>query len=280
MSSILCAKGMSGIFVVLMTIVAFANPVNSFVGQALHRNGESTCRTTQLQVSESSRGSLIDEDQTLSDRRAVLLSGASVATAFFLSQKIATSSPAILTTLESVADNDTVEPMITTVSSVAEALNIIESRGDKRFLHAVVASDYQFLYEQSKTVPSDIDAEEIFSKKVPSVSNKSRTVHLATTGNLRSKKSSSLWPLGNAMTTSGSDIHYAWPEQGGLLEPNRNVAATSQKMIVDGIDCGKMSLEDALEGDMQVLVQAPTYLSVPSHMESSLRKGLQEAFLI
>jgi len=278
MSSILCPKGISGIFVVLTTIVAFANPVNSFVDHALHRNGESTCRKTQLQVSESSRGSIMDEN-LLGDRRAVLLSGASVATAFFLNKKISTSSPAILTTLESAVDKDTVEPTISTVSSVAEALNIIESRGDKRFLHAVVASDYQFLYEQSKTVPSDIDSEQIFSKKVPSVNNKSRAVHLATTGNLRSKKSSSLWPLGNAMTTSGSDIHYAWPEQGGLLEPNQNVAVT-QKMIVDGIDCGKMSLEDALEGDMQVLVQAPTYLSVPSHMESSLRKGLQEAFLI
>ena len=51
-------------------------------------------------------------------------------------------------------------------------------------------------------------------------------------------------------------------------------------MIVDGIDCGKMLLEDALEGDTQVLVQAPTYLSVPNYMESDLRKGLRGAFLI
>lgn len=87
-------------------------------------------------------------------------------------------------------------------------------------------------------------------------------------------------------SSGSSDIHYAWPEQGGSLEPNLGKdgapisMALSQQMIVDGIDCGKMSLEDALEGNMQVLVLAPTFLSVPSHMESSLRKGLQEAFLI
>ncbi len=185
-------------------------------------------------------------------------------------------------------DNSPTEPLVTTVASVDEALKLIESRGDKRFLHAVVASDYQFLYEQSETVPSDIDSKEIFSKKVPSAKNNSKTIHLAATGNLRTAKSSSLWPLGMAMNSSSgsSDIHYAWPEQGGSLEPNLGKdgapisMALSQQMIVDGIDCGKMSLEDALEGNMQVLVLAPTFLSVPSHMESSLRKGLQEAFLI
>ena len=173
------------------------------------------------------------------------------------------------------------EPSISTVSSVEEALSIIESRGDKRFLHAVVASDYKFLYEQSKTVPSEIDAEQIFSKKVPSSSNRQKAVELASTGNLVAKKSPSLWPLESSMT-SGSDIHFAWPEQGGILQSNKpkDDSRPTQKMIVDGIDCGKMSLEDALEGNMQVLVQAPTYLSVPSHMESSLRKGLQGAFLI
>merc|ERR1712194_294846 len=133
--------------------------------------------------------------------------------------------------------------------------------------------------------PSDIDVESIFSKKVPLTGNKPRSVLLATTGNLGVKNTASLWPLENAITKD-SDVHYAWPESGGMLQSNQQdsddtmSAGAAQKMIVDGIDCGKMSLEDALEGNMQVLVQAPTYLLVPSHMESSLRKGLKGAFLI
>lgn len=277
------------VFVVVMTVLAFAIPGNSFVDHTLNRNGISVDRKCELQALgfPTTRPTLSEEDadQQISsiDRRAVFLTGASVAAGYFLKEKIPSSNaPAILTTLNPSVGTDNIEAsMISTVSSVEEALKIIETRGDKRFLHGVVASDYKFLYEQTKTIPSDIDVEQIFSKKVPPVKNKSRTVVLATTGNLGPKKSASLWPLQSAMTSN--DIHYAWPEQGGALESNKKDDAdvgVTQKMIVDGIDCGKMSLEDALEGEMQVLVQAPTYLSVPSYMESSLRKGLQGAFLI
>jgi len=278
--------------VVLMTIVGFAVPGNSFADHTLHRNGESTYRRSELNMFgfSATRQTFTKEDPNDQipsiDRRAVFLTGVSVTVGYFLNEKIPSSNaPAILTTLESSVETGTIKPSISTVLSAEEALKIIESRGDKRFLHAVVASDYQFLYEQSKPISSDIDVEQIFSKKVPSKSNESKSVLLATTGNLGAKNSASLWPLENAMA-SGSDIHYAWPEQGGVLKANKrsddsptDVGAT-QTMIVDGIDCGKMSLEDALEGKMQVLVQAPTYISVPSHMESSLRKGLQGAFLI
>lgn len=278
------------VFVVVMTVLAFAIPGNSFVDHTLNRNGVSVDRQSELQALgfPTTRPTLSEEDAdqqiTSIDRRAVFLTGASVAAGYFLKEKIPSSNaPAILTTLDPSAGTGTIEAsMISTVSSVEEALKIIESRGDKRFLHGVVASDYKFLYEQTKTIPSDIDVEQIFSKKVPAVNNKSRAVVLATTGNLGPKKSASLWPLESAMT-SDNGIHYAWPEQGGALESNKTDDAdvgVAQKMIVDGIDCGKMSLEDALEGEMQVLVQAPTYLSVPSYMESSLRKGLQGAFLI
>jgi hypothetical protein len=280
------------VFVVVMTILAFAIPGNSFVDHTLNRNGVSVYRKIELQALgfPATRPTLTEEDKDQKiasiDRRAVFLTGASVVAGYFLKEKIPSSNaPAILTTLDPSVGTDTIEASMSTVSSVEEALKIIESRGDKRFLHGVVASDYKFLYEQTKTIPFDIDVEQIFSQKVPPVSNKSRAVVLATTGNLGPKKSASLWPLENAMT-SGNDIHYAWPEQGGVLESNKKRDDSStdvgitQKMIVDGIDCGKMSLEDALEGEMQVLVQAPTYLSVPSYMESSLRKGLRGAFLI
>lgn len=241
------------VVVVVTTVLALALPGNCFEGR-------------NFPVPRPNLNASID-------RRAIFFTGMSVAAGYVLKENVPFgNAPAILTTPIPQVGTDTIESSISTVSSVEEALKIIEFRGDKRFLHGVVASDYKFLYEQTRIIPSDI--EQIFLQKVPLVNDKSRTLVLATTGNLLGHKKSrpSLWPLGNVMT-SGNDIHYAWPEQGGLLKSNK-------QQIVDGIDCGKMSLEDALEGEMQVLVQASTYLSVPSYMESSLRKGLQEAFLI
>ena len=242
------------VVVVVTTVLALALPGNCFEGR-------------NFPVPRPNLNASID-------RRAIFFTGMSVAAGYVLKENVPFgNAPAILTTpIPQVGADTTIESSISTVSSVEEALKIIEFRGDKRFLHGVVASDYKFLYEQTRIIPSDI--EQIFLQKVPLVNDKSRTLVLATTGNLLGHKKSrpSLWPLENVMT-SGNDIHYAWPEQGGLLKSNK-------QQIVDGIDCGKMSLEDALEGEMQVLVQASTYLSVPSYMESSLRKGLQEAFLI
>ena len=250
-----------GIVVVVATLVARAIPGKSFVD---HKPSLANCRASELNVFDAFSAtrdvSLPSDDESVStNRRTALLTGVSLAAGYFCRETIVSNtSPAILSTLES-----TMEPSIEKVATVEQALSIIESRGDKRFLHAVVASDYNFLYEHSTKVPSEMDVQEIFSK---TGSTSAVQYELACTGRLRTKNAKSLWPLEN-------DVHYAWPEQGGLLE-------RSQSMIVDGIDCGKMSLEDALEGDMQVLVQAPTYLVVPSHMEASLRKGLQEAFLI
>ena len=101
------------------------------------------------------------------------------------------------------------------------------------------------------------------------------TITIANTGNLADKRDASIWPLMD--TSFDKKIHYVWPQNGGLLLDEAN---DSNDIIVDGIDCGKMSLEDALLGDMQVLVQAPSYLNVPKSMEQSLREGLQKSFLI
>ena len=51
-------------------------------------------------------------------------------------------------------------------------------------------------------------------------------------------------------------------------------------IIVDGIDCGRESLEDCLEGDTQVLVRAERFLVIPQSMEKDLLGKLQGAFLI
>jgi len=264
------------------------------------------------------------------DRRSVLLGGASVTAGWFLhannnnnnnNNLIDNRLPKatlITTTLEeedqpSAPGSIVVAPTTTTVSSVEEALTIIESIGDKRFLHAVVASDYQFLYEQSSDIDSDMDVEAIFSRTEASSSAAAassssppwiRSIVPAVTGSLAPPRAPSLWPLEKpscvAAAASSSDscgrnngIHYAWPSKGGMFptatststatamaNSNTNTKTDTNAVIVDGIDCGKMSLEDALEGDTQVLVQAPTYLVVPAHMESNLRKGLRGAFLI
>jgi hypothetical protein len=99
------------------------------------------------------------------------------------------------------------------------------------------------------------------------------TTTIANTGNLAGKGDVSSWPLMD--TTLDKKIHYVWPQKGGLLDE----ATIGNDIIVDGIDCGKMSLEDSLEGDMQVLLQAPAYLT-PKSMEQPLREGLQKSFLI
>ena len=259
-------------------------------------------RTSSLKAME-------DQSSSLDRRSLLLLVGATITSApAIISIKAIgnnlainnNSSPAAVLTTSTGTTESTVRT--TSVSSVEEALKIIASTCDKRFLHAMVASDYKFLYEgeESKTSSpskiSNIDAaEQIFSKKIPSGNG---SVVLATTGRrMTTKNASSLWPLdGTAIDylnnnnnkrgnkeTSGVDngIHYAWSDQGGfLLSTNDDGSTTSKTLIVDGIDCGKMSLEDALEGDMQVLVKAPTFLRVPRYMESTLREGLQGAFLI
>merc|ERR1719491_1904824 len=74
-----------------------------------------------------------------------------------------------------------------------------------------------------------------------------------------------------------SGIHYAWPEQGGNF---RSSTTSRTDIIVDGIDCGRMSLEDALEGNMEVLVQADQFLIVPLSMEEALVSRLKTAFLL
>ena len=52
-------------------------------------------------------------------------------------------------------------------------------------------------------------------------------------------------------------------------------------MIVDGIDCGVMSLEDALERpNGQVMIHADSFLMVPAFMEQELVEKLRLSFII
>ena len=50
----------------------------------------------------------------------------------------------------------------------------------------------------------------------------------------------SIWPM-------GPNVHFAWTENPDESLLSTTTRVTSNKLIVDGIDCGKMSLEDALQ---------------------------------
>lgn len=266
-------------FIVLVSVPV----VDSFVDHACVAGSRtapiSNTNAIVLQASEVSRTDKPQQDPSMFfDRRSLLVAGAVSLTAGYAAKQKTSPAPLIVAPLEASAAKAILSPAMTTASSVEQALTMIESIGDKRFLHAVVASDYRFLYKAEQPLDlSDATVESIFSNKVPSDENGSRSVMMAASGSLANKKAVSLWPLETPVCTSAScnSIHYAWPEEEGSI-PKSN----TKKLIVDGIDCGKMALEDALEGDLQVLVQAPSVLLVPKSMESQLRKGLRDAFLI
>lgn len=171
------------------------------------------------------------------------------------------------------------------LGSVREALALIESECDKRFLHGVVASGYKFMY---RCIPTDDSSFPIITQSKASdviLSSgdfaslernmadrviKPSTAHLAYTSpdQIVDGVAASVWPL-------GGDVHFAWSEDGDLLQNSAG------KVIVDGVDCGRMSLEDALEGcDREIMFRADRYLAVPVSLEADLVNGLRSAFII
>ena len=170
------------------------------------------------------------------------------------------------------------------LGSVGEALELIESECDRRFLHGVVASGYMLMYRGMPSiksrfpmvVQSDTPDEILLTDDFNSLEKdmagqpvKPSNSHLAVTspGSVVNGVAASIWPL-------GENVHFAWIEDGGSL-------SRGKKIIVDGIDCGRMSLEDALEGrDREVLFRADRFLAVPVALETELLDGLRNAFII
>jgi hypothetical protein len=171
------------------------------------------------------------------------------------------------------------------LASVDEAIQFIESSCDRRFLHAVVASDYQLMYrrgESAKTIAICNDPDTLLQSSSAQVfstleqqlqdrplqpSNSRLAVSHVETAKQQwgTNRVVSVWPLGN-------NVHFAWPEEGSQFG--------APSVIVDGVDCGRMSLEDALEGDKEILFRSDSYLAVPLSMEKELLSKLQAAFLI
>jgi hypothetical protein len=169
------------------------------------------------------------------------------------------------------------------LASVDEAIQLIETSCDRRFLHAVVASDYQLMYRRgvsARTIAIYNDPDTLLQSSAqvfstleqqlqdrPLQPSNSRLAvsHVETAKQQWGNRVVSVWPLGD-------NVHFAWPEEGSQFG--------TPSVIVDGVDCGRMSLEDALEGDKEILFRSDSYLAVPLSMEKELLSKLQAAFLI
>ena len=152
---------------------------------------------------------------------------------------------------------------------------LLEASCDRRYLHAVISSDYKLMYrgitkEDSKypatiqSEPSDLLLEstygsieavnyfkflenDIMADKPIRPSNG----HLATTNVDAAKRwggyAASIWPLSSDYDDSGK-VHFAWLEGGGDFWPavGSSSGTAPPYVIVDGIDCGRLSLEDGI----------------------------------
>jgi hypothetical protein len=213
-------------------------------------------------------------------RRNVIASVFTIGTAATLSSFM-TDAPGVPT---SSVDSST----ITKLASVEEAVQLIESSCDRRFLHAVVASNYQLMYrglsstkrqgittrnEPENALESDaqvLSIETILQDRALAPSNSRLAVSNPDAAKQWGAQVVSVWPL-------GENVHFAWPEQGSVFSN----AGAIPKIIVDGVDCGRMSLEDALESNKEILFRAESgYLAVPLFMEKELVSKLKGAFII
>jgi len=234
-------------------------------------------------------GDLKHEQKAAISRRNVLLASLSAATV-----AAGASSASLLSARSSNKINKSNAIILATVG---EAIAWIDENCDRRFLHAVVASDYRFLYRGVDTTDISIRNEEPdlllpetysspealqFFRELETVLKddmvRPSNGHLATTSTQDAAAwgtAASIWPMGPA--------HYAWFQSGGLFYPRVSVSSSLDRksIIVDGRDCGKDNLEDALQGDSwEVMVATPCFLTVPLSMETALRDSLQKSFLV
>jgi hypothetical protein len=290
--------------IIIQSVLGFSSHPRTLTQPQAARTKAPSARIPLSALSSLSSSSSSSSDDALSevvdenspDRRAVfgtLAALTATACSFALSPlMVRTNEGATTITGAQMSEDEVVLPINIPSLSLDQALEIIEASCDKRFLHAVVASDYQLLYQQGTKLEIHIRQEsEQFATTTGTRTgvfeelehNQLRDRPLQPSAsqlalsNIESAKKKwgrqvvSVWPL----MSDHDVVHYAWPEAGGAFR-------TDSKIIVDGIDCGKMSLEDALdeETNMQVLVQAKQFLVVPHSMERQLVEKLQGAFLI
>eukprot|EP00594_Rhizosolenia_setigera_P015457 CAMPEP_0178957704 /NCGR_PEP_ID=MMETSP0789-20121207/11095_1 /TAXON_ID=3005 /ORGANISM="Rhizosolenia setigera, Strain CCMP 1694" /LENGTH=327 /DNA_ID=CAMNT_0020640049 /DNA_START=20 /DNA_END=1003 /DNA_ORIENTATION=+ len=209
------------------------------------------------------------------------------------------------------------EPYI--VKSMDKVLQIIDSSCDRSFLHAVVSSDYKFLYrgstnnnnEEEKEFPSihsqepfDLLQEDTYGSKeaLAFFQNVEETLkdekvkpsngHLAVTSSKTALEwgdtAVSIWPL--VVNTEKNDkkiddrdngVHFAWFQDKKLFYPRSAASISRGEMIIDGVDCGKENLEDALRVEnCEILFSANTFLAVPAKFDQDLRNALKSSFIM
>jgi hypothetical protein len=266
--------------------------VSSRTNVAVHSRPDTTRRISTSRITTSLSGMELQENEFLepSSRRNFILVASSATVAAVSSQNIL------------VSDSSLATPAFAKAMDIPAAIQWIDENCDRRFLHAVIASDYQFLYRgvtslkpneirMEKPTP-DLLSEETygsaqaleFFQNVQQVLEKDAVNptngHLATS----SAKDAGEWGVaGSIWPVNGS--HYAWFQDGGLFYPRPNGVSSTlvqrADLIVDGKDCGKESLEDALRSDScEVMVASDQFLVVPAGMDEKLREALKGSFLV
>jgi len=265
-------------------------------------------------------GEIVSQKVTNS-RRAFFIStagGILVAAPIVTSSKITAPQSMMMDTITNRITGEvplsSLQPMksqVQVLTSVKEALKVIENSCNRKFLHTVVSSDYNFLY---RGIPStDVDKGGLSRNtdtKLPSVRIEPYDLlspdtygsvesarffqkldlemaedpvqphqgHLAVTSSKAASDwgtPASVWPLGE------DGVYFAWFKDGGTFWPRPVDSAHRTNMIVDGLNCGQFSLEDAMrEENTEVLFSSNSFLVVPISLENELRKGLKSAFIM
>eukprot|EP00551_Chaetoceros_affinis_P010055 CAMPEP_0203671448 /NCGR_PEP_ID=MMETSP0090-20130426/7237_1 /ASSEMBLY_ACC=CAM_ASM_001088 /TAXON_ID=426623 /ORGANISM="Chaetoceros affinis, Strain CCMP159" /LENGTH=267 /DNA_ID=CAMNT_0050536525 /DNA_START=136 /DNA_END=939 /DNA_ORIENTATION=- len=212
--------------------------------------------------------------------------------------------------LPSFFSPSSVKPM-----NIAQAVQWIDDNCDRRFLHAVIASDYRFLYRGVSMPGSNMQFSRLSNNM--NIETQHLTPDLLTEGTYGDESTAALELFknlqevlkddmvnpsnGHLATSSVNDAaewgmpasiwpvdgaHYAWFQDKELFypRPSGSVSATSitrNDLIVDGKDCGKESLEDALRApSCEVMVASAKFLVVPAGLDEKLRDSLKSSFLV
>jgi len=177
-------------------------------------------------------------------------------------------------------------------------VSALDATCNRRFLRTVAGSSYHFLYRgldpgvplrsSSPTIrreepglldPStcgDVGASNFFASLERSVAAEGLPLRpsAAHLGKARS------WDRAVSACPLGEDVHYAWYRGGGRFSPPA-AAAPERTLIVDGVKCGEVGLDDALALDAsEVMFSAQRWMVVPAELDGELRKELARAFLV
>ena len=279
-------------FVACLSYLSIANAWNNQIQSKTWRKPTTSISLEKtLSVKSSTISNFVTPTNDDSTRRNFLL----VATSSVLATSAAVGKNPFIETKKESSSTLTQESM-----GIIEAVKWIDQNCDRRFLHAMVSSDYQFLYrginelnpitrvrsEKPDLLSSETDYYTSFDakryfEKIESLlleePVKASNGHLATTSVKDASQygiPASIWPLQGA--------HYAWFQRGGLFYPREGIISRND-IIVDGKDCGKDSLEDTLQFDScEVMFSSPnhSFLAVPASLDSQLREALKSSFLI